>query len=227
MITIGYVKTFKVEDKINKLMSFRIDDEKLLEKYKAICTKIKDLKNIELDALPVYDDRYITNKIITYGDKVYTNICGLNVPEDDIEFESFTVISIDSLLVYDEKYYLQLFLDNCSYKIVNKQTTDYLDENLFENYYHRINISEGIDLAKSNKSRECMICHYWPFNHGFKFQNSVCNGCHDLSMLCLNISDIAIITVKNVDYCCIMYSISKSEAINLLENSVLEDRGYI
>ena len=38
----GYVKTFKVEDKINKLMSFRIDDEKLLEKYKAIWTKIKD-----------------------------------------------------------------------------------------------------------------------------------------------------------------------------------------
>ena len=36
-------------------MSFCIDDEKLLEKYKAIWTKIKDLKNIELNALPVYD----------------------------------------------------------------------------------------------------------------------------------------------------------------------------
>ena len=46
-------------------------------------------------------------------------------------------------------------------------------------------------------------------------------------MLCLNITDIVIITVKNVDYHCIMYNISKSEAINLLENSVLEDRGYI
>ena len=45
-------------------------------------------------------------------------------------------------------------------------------------------------------------------------------------MLCLNISDIAIITVKNVDYHCIIYNISKSEAINLLENSVLKDRGY-
>ena len=55
----GYVKTFKVEDKINKLMSFHRDDEKLLEKYKAIWTKIEDLKNIELNALPVYDDRYI------------------------------------------------------------------------------------------------------------------------------------------------------------------------
>ena len=34
----GYVKAFKIEDKNNKLMSFRIDDEKLLEKYKAIWT---------------------------------------------------------------------------------------------------------------------------------------------------------------------------------------------
>ena len=34
-------------------------------------------------------------------------------------------------------------------------------------------------------------------------------------------------TVKNVGYCCIMYNISKSEVLNLLENSVLEDRGYI
>ena len=46
-------------------------------------------------------------------------------------------------------------------------------------------------------------------------------------MLCFNISDIPITTVKNVDYHCIMYNISKSETINLLENSVIEDRGYI
>ena len=40
----GHVKTFKVIEGGNKLMSFRIDDEKLLEKYKAIWTKIEDLK---------------------------------------------------------------------------------------------------------------------------------------------------------------------------------------
>ena len=34
------------------------------------------------------------------------------MPEDDIEFESFTVISIDSLLVYKNKDYLQVHLDN-------------------------------------------------------------------------------------------------------------------
>ena len=46
-------------------------------------------------------------------------------------------------------------------------------------------------------------------------------------MLCLNISDIAIITVKGADYGCIIHNISKSEAIRLLENSVLDDCGYI
>ena len=59
---------------------------------------------------------------------IYINFCGLNVPED----ESFTVISIDSLLLNDENYYLQGYLVNCAYKIVNKEMTDYLDENLFE-----------------------------------------------------------------------------------------------
>ena len=54
------------------------------------------------------------------------------MPEDDTECESFTVISIDSLVVYENKYYLTVYLNNCAYKIVNKQMTYYLDENLFE-----------------------------------------------------------------------------------------------
>ena len=70
----GYVDTFKVKvedkDENNKLMSFHIDDEKLLAKYKAIWTKIEDLKNIELNALPDYDDRYIKTKIRAYDDKI-------------------------------------------------------------------------------------------------------------------------------------------------------------
>ena len=94
-------------------------------------------------------------------------------------------------------------------------------------YCDRTDISEGVDFANSNKSKECLICQCLFLNHGFKFQDYVCNSCHDLTMLCLNLSDITIITAKNVDHCCIIYSISKSEIINLLKNSVLEDRGYI
>ena len=42
------------------------------------------------------------------------------------------------------------------------------------------------------------------------------------TMLCPSISDIAIITIKNIDYCDIIHNISKFEAINLLESAVLE-----
>ena len=58
----GYIKTFKDkggnkdQNKNNKLMSFH--GGKLLEKYITIWTKIEDLQNIELNTLPVYDDRY-------------------------------------------------------------------------------------------------------------------------------------------------------------------------
>ena len=75
---------------------------------------------------------FLKNKIRTDSDKVYANFRGLNVPEDDIECESFTVIAIGSFLVYENKYYLQVCLDNCAYKTANKQMTDYLDENLFQ-----------------------------------------------------------------------------------------------
>ena len=78
-------------------MSLRIDDD--IEKYKTIWIKTEDSN--WMDALQVYDGRYIKTKIRTYSDKVYTNFHSLNVPEDDVECESFTVISIYSLLVYD------------------------------------------------------------------------------------------------------------------------------
>ena len=75
----GYVKIFIVEDKNNNLMSFLIDNEKLLEKNKPIWTNISDLKNIKLNALPIYDERHIKAKIRTYREKVYTNLLGLNI----------------------------------------------------------------------------------------------------------------------------------------------------
>ena len=118
----GYVTTFKVEDKDNIMMSFHIYDEKQFEKYEAIWTKNEYLKDIKVNALPVYDIRPIKIKIKTYGDKVYTYFRGSNVQEDDKECESFTV--------NENKYYLQLYLNNCAYKQII--SPDYLDGNLFK-----------------------------------------------------------------------------------------------
>ena len=98
------LKTFK--EKNNKLMPLRIDDDK----HKTIMAKIKDLKKVELNALPVHDARYIKTKIRTCDGKVHTHRCCLNVPKDDIECESFKIIPFDSLLDYENKYYIQVHL---------------------------------------------------------------------------------------------------------------------
>ena len=54
-----------------------------------------------------------------------------------------------------------------------------------------MSLDEGIDAAKSNNNKECIVSRYWYFNHGFRFRNSVCISCHDLTMLCLNLNVVS------------------------------------
>ena len=86
-------------------------------------------------------------------------------------------------------------------------------------YFDRMDISKGIDVNKTTASKECDICHYWYLlNYSYKFQPNVCNRCHDLFMMSMNYSDIAILNIKGSDYRCIISLISKNETINLLKN---------
>ena len=83
----------------------------------------------------------------------------------------------------------------------------------------RINTSEGIDVNKTRASKKCDLCHYWYFlNYSFKFQPNVCNRSHDLLMMSVTLSDIAILNIKDSDFLCIINLISKKEVIHLLQN---------
>ena len=93
-------------------------------------------------------------------------------------------------------------------------------------YYDRIDVSEGIDVNKTSASKECDICHYWYFlNYSFKFQPNVCNRCHDLLIMSINLRDIAFSNIKGSDYCCIISLISKNEAIIFMKNADLTKKG--
>ena len=79
-------------------------------------------------------------------------------------------------------------------------------------YFDRVDVSEGTDVNKTSASKDCVICHYWYFlNYGFKFQPDVWNRCHDLVMVCMYLSDIAILNIKGSDYCRIISLISKND----------------
>ena len=86
-------------------------------------------------------------------------------------------------------------------------------------YYDRIDVSKRVDVNKIRASKESDICHYWYFlNKGFKFQQNVCNRCHDLLMMSMNLSEIAILSIKSYNYLCIISRLIKSVAINLMQN---------
>ena len=95
--------------------------------------------------------------------------------------------------------------------------------------YEKNDVSEEIDINKTSLSKEWILCHYWYFKDiGFKFEPHVCNKCNDVLMTTYELKKIAILNVKVVDFRCIVWGISRDEATNRLNNSVLEeDKGVL
>ena len=91
--------------------------------------------------------------------------------------------------------------------------------------YKRIDISEGIDVNKTNLSKECDICHYWYFKDiGFKFGSYLCNECHDLMQKAISFNNIAILYIKGNVYSINFWYMSKDDAINVMNGSILLDK---
>ena len=88
--------------------------------------------------------------------------------------------------------------------------------------YERIDISEGIDVNKTNLSKECDICHYWYFkNIGFKYEPYLCNVCHDLMQKEMSFNNVAVVYVKGSAYRINFWYRSKNDAINIMNGSDL------
>ena len=65
--------------------------------------------------------------------------------------------------------------------------------------YNRIDISEGIDVDKTNKSKKCKICHYWYFlDKNFSYGPDLCDGCYDIMQKSIDFKNIAIAYVKGI-----------------------------
>ena len=94
--------------------------------------------------------------------------------------------------------------------------------------YDRIDISEGIDVDKTNKSKECMFCHYWYFlNKNFSYGPYLCDGCYKVTQKSIDFKNIKIVCAKGSAYRIHFWHINKHkrkrkrEAISLMTNSNL------
>ena len=95
--------------------------------------------------------------------------------------------------------------------------------------YEKIDISNGINVDKSDKSKECMLCHYWHFfDKNFSSGPFLCDGCYNMMQKCSKLKNIAIVRVKGSAYrICFLY-ISKRESKKLMTNSnLIDEKGVL
>ena len=91
--------------------------------------------------------------------------------------------------------------------------------------YDRIDISEGININKTNAPKECKICHYWFFKDiGFKYEPYLWTVCHGLMQKAIGFNDVALVYVKGSAYRIYFWYMSKYDAISIMNNSNLIDK---
>ena len=91
--------------------------------------------------------------------------------------------------------------------------------------YERINISERIDVNKTNKSKECMLCHYWYFlDKIFSYGPYLCDGYYNFLQKSRDFKNIAIVHIKKNAYRIYFPYMSKCEAKKLMTSSNLIDK---
>ena len=122
---------------------------------------------------------------------------------------------MESVFEDEDKFYPQVYLDECLYELQMLE-------------YDKIDISEGIDVNKTNALKECDICHYWYFKDiGFKYKPYLGNGCQDLMQRAKSFNDVAIVYLKGSAYRIHFWYISKDDVICIKNNSTLIDKNGV
>ena len=90
--------------------------------------------------------------------------------------------------------------------------------------YERFDIFEGIYSNRSDKSKECMVCHYLYFKDiVYRYEGHVCHKWHDLLIVVYDLKNFIILNIEYIDYRCCMFNMRENDASNLLNNSWLNN----
>ena len=76
----GYIKYF---ENGGKNMSFMVKNDDVLEKYNKIWDKTKNKLNIEFHSAPVYDKKYIKNKVKEFDRVIKTKFLSNKIPKEN------------------------------------------------------------------------------------------------------------------------------------------------
>ena len=93
--------------------------------------------------------------------------------------------------------------------------------------YEKTDISDGIDVDMSEKSKECTLCHYWYFlDKSFSYGSYLCDGSYNMMQKCNKLKNIAIVRVKESVYRMCFLFMSKRKTKKLLTN-LIDKKGIL
>ena len=87
----------------------------MLDKYNEIWDKIKETLSTKFHSMPVYDKKYIKAKVREFNGVIKTKDDEL--PREGVHYACMVCITINSVMRMEKKNYLQVYLDECKYKI--------------------------------------------------------------------------------------------------------------
>ena len=123
----GYIKYFEYG---SPNMSFLIKDDKVGEKYEQIWDVIKNKLKIIFDSEPVYEYKYLKTKVKEYDCMIKTNFLNNSMPKENMHYIYIGCITIDSVMKMDKEYFLQVYLEECKYKIKKIQMSRFINAEL-------------------------------------------------------------------------------------------------
>ena len=102
-------------------MSFLIKDDEVWDKYDKIWDVIKDKLNIKFHSEPVYEYKYLKTKGGEYNGETKTKFLNNGMPKENMHYSCIVCITIDSVINFDIKNHLQVYLEECKYRIKKTQ----------------------------------------------------------------------------------------------------------
>ena len=121
---IGYQEGEIVKPLFIIVPQMMVKDINICNKYNEIWGKIKEKLNIKFHSMPVYNQTYIKAKVREFDGVIKTNFLVNELPKENMHYTSIACITIDSLMKMEEKNYLQVYLEECKYKLKKYKCLD-------------------------------------------------------------------------------------------------------
>ena len=99
----------------------------------------------------VYDEKYIKAKVREFNGVIKTNFLGDEVPKENEHYTCIACITIDSVMRMEKKNYLQVYLEECKYRMKKTKMTKFIEAELKSESESESELESDIELEFDTK----------------------------------------------------------------------------